>query len=34
VVAMASLTVIYRFFKAFFKADLVKAALKMPTPYS
>ena len=33
-VAMISLTVIYFFFKAFFKADLVKATLKIPIPYS
>ncbi len=33
-VAMTSLTVIYCFFNAFFKADLVKAILKIPTPYS
>ena len=33
-VAITSLTVIYFFFKAFFKADLVKATLKIPIPYS
>ena len=32
--AITSLTVIYFFFKAFFKADLVKATLKIPVPYS
>ena len=31
---MTSLTVIYCFFNAFFNADLVKAASKIPTPYS
>jgi len=33
-VAIISLTVIYFFFNAFFKADLVKATLKIPIPYS
>jgi len=33
-VATTSLTVIYCFFNTFFKADLVKVALKIPTPYS
>jgi hypothetical protein len=33
-VATTSLTVIYCFFNTFFKADLVKATLKIPTPYS
>ena len=33
-VAITSLTVIYCFFKAFFNADFVKTALKIPTPYS
>jgi hypothetical protein len=33
-VAITSLTVIYCFFRAFFKADLVKATLKIPIPYS
>jgi len=34
VVAITSLTVIYCFFNAFFNADFVKTALKIPTPYS
>ena len=34
VVAITSLTVMYFFFKAFFKADLVRATLKIPVPYS
>ncbi len=33
-VAITSLTVIYCFFNAFFNADFVKTALKIPTPYS
>ena len=33
-VAITSLTVIYCFFKAFFKADFVRATLKIPIPYS
>lgn len=33
-VAMIVLTVMYFFFNAFFSADFVKAAIKMPTPYS
>ena len=33
-VAITSLTLIYSFFKAFFKADLVNATLKIPIPYS
>jgi len=33
-VARIPLTVMYCFFKAFFKADLVKVILKIPTPYS
>jgi len=33
-VAIISFTIIYCFFKAFFKADLVGALLKIPTPYS
>jgi hypothetical protein len=33
-VAMAPLTVICLFFSAFFNADLVMAATKIPTPYS
>jgi len=33
-VAITSLTVIYCFFKAFFKADFVKATSKIPIPYS
>ena len=33
-VAITSLTVMYFFFIAFFSADLVKAAMKIPTPYS
>lgn len=33
-VAITPLTEIYCFFKAFFKADFVRAALKIPTPYS
>ena len=33
-VAITSLTVIYRFFNAFFNADFVKTAVKTPTPYS
>jgi len=33
-VATTSLTVIYCFFNTFFRADLVKATLKIPTPYS
>jgi len=33
-VAITSLTVIYCFFKAFFNADFVKTAVKIPTPYS
>ena len=32
--AMIPLTVINSFFNTFFKADLVKAATKTPTPYS
>ena len=32
--ATTSLTVIYCFFSAFFNADFVKAAWKIPTPYS
>jgi len=32
VVAIISLTVIYFFFNTFFRADLVKAELKIPTP--
>ena len=34
VVAIRSLTVMYFLFSAFFKADFVKAAMKIPTPYS
>lgn len=34
VVATTSLTEIYFFFIAFLSADLVKTALKIPTPYS
>ena len=33
-VAITSLTVMYFFFSAFFRADFVKAAMKIPTPYS
>ena len=33
-VAITLLTVIYFFFNAFFRADFVKAAMKIPTPYS
>lgn len=33
-VAIPSLTVMNFFFIAFFSADLVKAAMKIPTPYS
>ena len=33
-VAITSLTVINFFFMAFFRADLVKAEMKIPTPYS
>ena len=33
-VAIASSTVMRFFFNAFFNADFVKAAIKMPTPYS
>jgi hypothetical protein len=33
-VAITSLTVISFFFNAFFNADFVKAAMKIPTPYS
>jgi len=33
-IAITSFTVIHCFFNTFFKADLVKAALKIPTPYS
>lgn len=34
VVAITSLTVMNFFFIAFFNADFVKAAMKIPTPYS
>ena len=34
VVAITLLTVMNFFFSAFFRADLVKAAMKIPTPYS
>lgn len=34
VVAITSLTVMNFFFIAFFKADFVMAAVKIPTPYS
>ena len=33
-VAITSLTLIYCFFSAFFNADFVKTASKIPTPYS
>jgi hypothetical protein len=33
-VAITSLTVMSFFFIAFFSADFVKAAMKIPTPYS
>ncbi len=33
-VAITSLTVMRFFFNAFFSADFVNAAIKMPTPYS
>ena len=33
-VAITSLTVMYFFFNAFFNADFVEAAMKIPTPYS
>ncbi|WP_442969090.1 hypothetical protein [Psychroserpens sp.] len=33
-VAIIALTVIYCFFSAFFNADFVTTALKIPTPYS
>lgn len=33
-VATFPFTVIYPFFKAFFNDDFVKAATKIPTPYS
>ncbi|MDH5474749.1 MAG: hypothetical protein OEX22_03555 [Cyclobacteriaceae bacterium] len=33
-VAITSLTVINFFFIAFFRADFVKAPMKIPTPYS
>lgn len=33
-VAMTSFTLIYCFFSAFFNADFVETALKIPTPYS
>lgn len=33
-VAILPLTVMYFFLSAFFRADLVKAVLKIPTPYS
>jgi hypothetical protein len=33
-VAISPFTVIYFFFRAFFKADLVDTLSKMPTPYS
>ncbi len=33
-VAITSLTVMNFFFNAFFSADFVKAAMKIPTPYS